>query len=75
MYIADLLSRNFIKKRIEDDNEIIVVVHVMKKYEIRMSKDKLDELKKETETDEVFSKVLKNFHSGWIEFHKNKKEC
>lgn len=47
----------------------------MKNYEIRMSKDRLNELKKETETDEVLHQVLKMFYIRYVKLKKNKEEC
>lgn len=75
MYIADLLSRNIISKRVQDDNEINEVVHTVKEYEIRLSKERFEELVKETSTDEVLSKVIKNYQLGWKDFNKKAEKC
>jgi len=72
MYIADLLSRNILNERVKEDSEINDIVHTVKEYEIRVTEEKLKELRSEVEKDEVLSRVLIHFQQGWVAFNKEK---
>lgn len=74
MYIADLLSRNIINKRIKNNVEINDVVHTVKEYKIRITEEKLEKLRNETRKDGVLSKVLVYYQQGRSDFNKRKEE-
>lgn len=67
MYIADYLSRSYIKQAEKESNDF--VVHTLKR-EISISKQKWEEIKKETEKDENLKEVLKHCKFGWPECKK-----
>ncbi|KAL1447558.1 hypothetical protein WDU94_003669 [Cyamophila willieti] len=64
MYIADYLSRSFVKHSQPDDDSMTEIVHVVSDC-IYFSKDRLDRLKNETLNDSVLSRIMHYYNSGW----------
>jgi len=66
MYIADLLSRNFIKdKSVKDDESMEDKIHTVKVGEIRFSEEKINEYKKNILEDETLKRVTAYYKNGW----------
>jgi len=66
MYIADLLSRNFIKdKSVKDDESMKDKIHTVKVGEIRFSEEKINEYKKNMLEDETLKMVTAYYKNGW----------
>lgn len=65
MYIADLLSRNFIKRPQIDDECMKDVVHTNMLNEITFTGDKLTQFQNETQNDNVLNKILNFYQVGW----------
>jgi len=66
MYIADLLSRNFIKdKSVKDDESIKNKIHTVKVGEIRFSEEIINEFKKNMLKDETLKMVTAYYKNGW----------
>jgi len=65
MYIADLLTRNIIHKAEKDDESLKDLTHTVKMAEIKYSTEKLNELKLETNRDEVLQRVIEYYTNGW----------
>lgn len=66
MYIADLLSRNFIKdKSVKDDESMKDKIHTVKVGEIRFSDEKINEYKKNMLEDETLKMVTAYYKNGW----------
>ncbi|XP_052131371.1 uncharacterized protein K02A2.6-like [Frankliniella occidentalis] len=70
LYIADLLSRNFLDDPVEDDPEMVEYVHEVTKN-IPMSSDMKDLFLKETSKDTGLSTVMQYYQEGWPK-HRNK---
>lgn len=66
MYIADLLSRSFIKTPVEDDPDMLDVVHSIE-LELPISDERLQELRRATIEDAVLSRVGDYCNFGWPE--------
>lgn len=64
MVIADLLSRNFLNKNIEDDESMRDVIHTVG-VQFDCSDSHLKKLKAETANDVVLSTILKFYIEGW----------
>lgn len=66
MYIADLLSRNNIKdKSVKDDESMKDKIHTVKAGEIKFSKEKSIEYKKNMLEDETLKMVTAYYKNGW----------
>ncbi|KAK3921524.1 LOW QUALITY PROTEIN: Retrovirus-related Pol polyprotein from transposon opus [Frankliniella fusca] len=68
MYLADLLSRNFIETPVEDDPEMVVHEVVSN---LSISPGMMSQLKAETEKDAVLMAVTKYYQRGWPQSKKN----
>ena len=64
MYIADLLSRSFLKHPVKDDVEMKEVIHSVH-VDLPISRERLNELKTATENDSVLAQILKFCENGW----------
>lgn len=64
MYIADLLSRNFLEKRENDDPSMKDMVHTLE-HSITFTAPNLEECKNETSQDKILMKVLQYYKEGW----------
>ncbi|XP_034245491.1 uncharacterized protein LOC117647704 [Thrips palmi] len=64
MHIADLLSRNCLEDPVEDDPEMVEVVHEVTKY-IDMSLNVKADLVRETANDPGLSAVMQYYQEGW----------
>jgi len=66
MYIADLLSRNFIKdKSVKDDESMKDKIHTVKVGDFRFSEEKINEYKKKKLEDETLKMVTAYYKNGW----------
>ncbi|KAK3909798.1 hypothetical protein KUF71_019807 [Frankliniella fusca] len=70
MYLADLLSRNFIETPVEDDPEMVEVVHEVVSN-LSISPGMMSQLKAETEKDAGLMAVTKYYQRGWPLSKKN----
>lgn len=67
MFLADTLSRSFLKDPVKDDIELSFVVHTLCKY-VPMSEERKKEFVKAVDEDEVFV-LLKKYHLlGWPKY-------
>lgn len=64
MYVADLLSRSFIKEKIDEDIEMLDIVHSIE-IERPITEKRLTEIIKATDTDITFKKVKKYLETNW----------
>ncbi|KAK3932700.1 hypothetical protein KUF71_002670, partial [Frankliniella fusca] len=64
MYLADLLSRNFIEDPVEDDPEMVEVVHEVTSN-LSFPAGWMDELKLETGRDVGLKSVMGYYQNGW----------
>ena len=64
MYLADLLSRNYIEDPVEDDPEMVEVVHEVTQH-LSISPDIKASLKLETEKDTGLKAVKGYYQNGW----------
>ncbi|XP_060854871.1 uncharacterized protein K02A2.6-like [Metopolophium dirhodum] len=69
MFIADLLSRNYLDEE-ENEQEIEGVIHAIEYKNINVT-----EIAKETENDEILKSVVKMFTEGWPKDKKQVPEC
>ncbi|CAI6370722.1 unnamed protein product [Macrosiphum euphorbiae] len=65
MYIADLLSRNYIRRTELTDESLNDVVHMINEFDVQFKNNRLEQLIKETYKDEHLGKVLKYLDEGW----------
>jgi len=65
LYIADLLSKNYIQRTELTDESLKDVVHMIKEFDVQFKNNRLEKLIKETYRDEHLGKVLKYFYEGW----------
>lgn len=65
MYVADYLSRNFIRRNIADDETMTETIHLVTAYNITFSEEKLNLFKKETNNDKVLSQLKEFYTKGW----------
>ncbi|KAL4098106.1 hypothetical protein QTP88_022775 [Uroleucon formosanum] len=65
MYIADLLSRNYIQRVEITEENLNDIVHAINEVEIQFKNDRIEQFKNETNKDEHLSKVLKYLDTGW----------
>lgn len=65
MYIADLLSRNVIYKKEQEDIIMRDVVHALTAGMFSISDKKMSQFQKATTDDEVLSQVVKWYNQGW----------
>lgn len=65
MYIADLLSRNFIDKRTKEDDSMKDIVHSLRVLEVTTTNERFNEFVKETAMDETLKKVVISYQNGW----------
>lgn len=66
MYIADTLSRSYIEEEIKEDEEMLNVIHCLDQ-QLPMSKRRIEQFQKETQDDDVLSKVFNLCLTGWPE--------
>lgn len=64
MYVADLMSRNFVSCKQEDDPSMLEMVHVIHRS-IEFSREKYEEMKNETNMDDCLSKIIHFYKNGW----------
>lgn len=64
MYVADLLSRSFLKDKVKDDSELSEVVHSVEKH-LSIASDKRKQFEKETEKDNDLKIILDYCKEGW----------
>ncbi len=64
MFMADTLSRAYLKDPVYDDPELKYVVHSLSKH-LPMSKEKKDTFQNETSNDPDLSLLKQFFHNGW----------
>ncbi|KAK3924093.1 hypothetical protein KUF71_002423 [Frankliniella fusca] len=64
MYLADLLSRNFIEDPVEDDPEMVEVVHEVTSN-LSLPAGMMDELKIMTDRDVGLKSVMGYYQNGW----------
>ncbi|KAK3908563.1 hypothetical protein KUF71_003375 [Frankliniella fusca] len=69
MHIADLLSRNCLDDPVQDDPEMVEVVHEVTKY-IPLNHNLRLALIRETENDAGLSAVMQYYQNGWPNFKK-----
>ncbi|CAI6370293.1 unnamed protein product [Macrosiphum euphorbiae] len=66
LFIADLLSRNIVHRPVNDDSELTEIVHTVQVApELIISGEKLKLFQKETQDDEILSRVIKYYKEGW----------
>jgi hypothetical protein len=65
MFVADLLSRNFVIKHQPDDNSMNDVVHTLSVGLLTFSDKKMDEIQVATGEDEHLKNVLDWYNKGW----------
>jgi len=65
MYIADLLSRNYIQRVENTEENLNDVVHAINEVEIQFKNDRIEKFREETNMDEHLSKILKYLDTGW----------
>ncbi|KAF0710957.1 Uncharacterized protein FWK35_00037749, partial [Aphis craccivora] len=65
MYIADLLSRNYIQRVENTEENLNDVVHAINEVEVQFKNDRIEKFREETNRDEHLSKVLKYLDTGW----------
>lgn len=65
MYIADLLSRNYVQRAELTDESLNDVVHTIKEFEVQFSNSRLKQFIEETYKDEHLGTVLKYLDEGW----------
>lgn len=65
MYIADLLSRNYIQRVEITEENLNDVVHTINEVEIQFKNDRIERFREETNKDEHLSKILKYLNTGW----------
>lgn len=66
LYIADLLSRNFIKNvEIENEQPLSDIIHTVTEGSISISESRLKEFQKQTSDDSVLQKVKYYYQNGW----------
>ncbi|XP_050533909.1 uncharacterized protein K02A2.6-like [Daktulosphaira vitifoliae] len=66
MYVADLLSRNYIKRDVTGETIVNDVVHAISEIQINFSNDKEDEFKRNTGNDEVLKQIMEFCKKGWL---------
>nr|XP_015833782.1 PREDICTED: uncharacterized protein K02A2.6-like [Tribolium castaneum] len=64
MYLADTLSRNFLKDRVKDDEDLESVVHSISKH-IAVTKEKKEKIKEAMNTDKSMLELLNYCKNGW----------
>ena len=64
MYVADLLSRDFIKDKVDDDPEMAEVIHSVKAI-INITDEMKGKFQTETEKDETLGGVKVYCEKGW----------
>jgi hypothetical protein len=65
MYVADLLSRNFIKRNNTGEESLTDVIHTVCDIELAYKNSKEQEFIQKTQDDEVLGRVLVYCKSGW----------
>uniref|UniRef100_A0A2S2NXG9 RNA-directed DNA polymerase n=1 Tax=Schizaphis graminum TaxID=13262 RepID=A0A2S2NXG9_SCHGA len=65
MYIADLLSRNFIQRVEMTEENLSDVVHTINEVEVKFKNNKIEQFREETNKDNNLSKILKYLDIGW----------
>lgn len=64
MYVADCLSRSYLKDKVFDDPDLVEVVHTLSKN-AQVSESRKSEICIETKNDETLNTVVKNVQEGW----------
>ncbi|XP_057671176.1 uncharacterized protein K02A2.6-like [Diorhabda carinulata] len=70
MFIADILSRSFIKSNVKDDPEMEEIVHSLE-LDFPISKERLLELRNASSKNLVLSKIIDFCGDGWPEDNKS----
>jgi len=70
MFLADTLSRVFLKDPVQEDNDIKSVIHFVSKH-LAVSSEKRKALRDATNKDEVFKQVMQYHLQGWPEYIQN----
>lgn len=65
MYIADLLSRNYIQRAEMTEENLNDVVHIINEVEVQFKNNRLEQFKEETYKDENLGKILNYLDVGW----------
>ncbi|KAL4113759.1 hypothetical protein QTP88_017332 [Uroleucon formosanum] len=65
MYIADSLSRNFIKRNDSEEENMSDVIHTISKIQLNFKNNKESEFIEKTKNDEILEKVLTYCKEGW----------
>jgi len=65
MYIADLLSRHFIKRNDRDEDNMSDFIHTISEIQLNFKNNKECEFIEETKNDEILVKVLTYCKVGW----------
>ena len=73
LFVADLLSRNFLKDNVQDDSAMLDVVHSITSV-INISNDKKLMFQKEIELDPILNSVKNYCKSNWPKIFKPKNE-
>ncbi|XP_072398160.1 uncharacterized protein [Diabrotica undecimpunctata] len=64
MYIADILSRSFIKTPVKDDKEMREIVHSVK-FDLLVSVERIEEIRAATNNDQILSQIKKFCQTEW----------
>ncbi|KAK9687429.1 Integrase zinc binding domain [Popillia japonica] len=65
MYIADLLSRNFIDNRSKDDPLMNDVVHTVSEMSMKLSDERSKQIQLETSTDPILKQIVEYCRQSW----------
>lgn len=65
MYVADFLSRNYIKREEKSDETMQDIVHTLNELEIKFENDKEKEFRLATSRDEVLNQVCGYLKNEW----------
>lgn len=63
MYLADTLSRSYLKDKVEDDPEMMEVIHSLKYFPL--SKNRMNQFKTATQEDDDLKVVYEYCKEGW----------
>lgn len=64
MYVADCLSRSYLKDKVYDDSDLVEVVHTLSKN-AQVSDSRKSEILDETKNDDTLTSVIKYIREGW----------
>ncbi|XP_030755156.1 uncharacterized protein K02A2.6-like [Sitophilus oryzae] len=69
MYIADLLSRSYIKDEVQDDPDMKEIVHSIEKH-FSISEERRAQFEKAIQHDSDLSKLIEYIKNGWPKYFK-----